>query len=95
MKYAADKPYGDPEMADRKLIEIANAPEAVQDGRINIEQINRCYSSTRTALPNTRRGLALAIERGWLVLDRSGAYVKSRAGREVVRLTASQKENPA
>ena len=41
MKYATDRPYADSEAADRKLIEIANAVEAVQDGRIHIETIKR------------------------------------------------------
>ncbi|WP_309185515.1 hypothetical protein [Bradyrhizobium sp. Ash2021] len=40
MKYAAHRPFADPEKAARKLIEIANATEAVQDGRIHIEKIN-------------------------------------------------------
>jgi hypothetical protein len=31
MKFAADRPYGNPETAARKLIEIANAVEPVQD----------------------------------------------------------------
>jgi hypothetical protein len=33
MKFAADRPYGDPEKAARKLVEIANAIEPAQDGR--------------------------------------------------------------
>jgi len=40
MKFAADRPYADPEAAARKLIELANAVEAVQDGRIHIELLN-------------------------------------------------------
>ena len=32
MKHAATRPFADPEMAARKLLEIANATEAVQDG---------------------------------------------------------------
>jgi hypothetical protein len=40
MKFATDRPYSDPEKAARKLIEIANSVEAVQDGRILIELIN-------------------------------------------------------
>jgi hypothetical protein len=35
MKYATDREYADPEKAARKLLEIANATEAVQDGRIH------------------------------------------------------------
>jgi hypothetical protein len=41
MKFAIDRPYGDPEAAARKLIEIANSVEAVQDGRIYIETDQR------------------------------------------------------
>jgi hypothetical protein len=37
MKYAIDRPYADPEAAARKLIEIANSVEAVQEGRIHNE----------------------------------------------------------
>jgi len=40
MKYASTRPFADPEAAARKLLEIANATEAVQDGRIYIETIN-------------------------------------------------------
>jgi hypothetical protein len=40
MKYSTERPFADPETAARKLLEIANATEAVQDGRIHIEKIN-------------------------------------------------------
>jgi hypothetical protein len=40
MKLTADRPFADPEKGARKLLEIANATEAVQDGRIYIEKIN-------------------------------------------------------
>jgi putative SOS response-associated peptidase YedK len=33
MKFTADRPFADPEKAARKLLEIANATEAIQDGR--------------------------------------------------------------
>ena len=48
MKFAADRPYADPEKAARKLLEIANAAEAVQDGRIHIELINAPFSVPET-----------------------------------------------
>jgi hypothetical protein len=38
MKYAEDPRYGDPEKAGRRLMELANAVEPVQDGRIHIER---------------------------------------------------------
>ena len=40
MKLTADRPYADPDAAARKLAEIANTVEAVQDGRVYIELIN-------------------------------------------------------
>jgi hypothetical protein len=61
----------------RKLIEIANSVEAVQDGRIYIELINGPMLFEHKATPaEYSAGLKLAIERGWLTLDRSGTYVK-------------------
>jgi hypothetical protein len=85
MKIAQTRPYGDPEAAARKLIEIANSVEAVQDGRIFIELINGPMLFEHKASPQEYgAGLKLAIERGWLTLDRSGTYVKfTQAGAEL------------
>jgi hypothetical protein len=43
MKFVTGSPFADPEVAARKLAEIANAVEAVQDARIYIERINRPF----------------------------------------------------
>jgi hypothetical protein len=40
IKFGIDRPYSDPEAAARKLIEISNSVEAVQDGRIYIVLID-------------------------------------------------------
>jgi hypothetical protein len=40
MKFIEPRPYADPDAAARKLLELANAFEPVQDGRIYIEKIN-------------------------------------------------------
>ena len=40
MKYATARPYSDPEKAARRMLEIANSVEAIQDGRIHVEKIN-------------------------------------------------------
>ena len=40
MKFVAARPCADPDVAARKLVEIANAVEVAQDGRIHIEKIN-------------------------------------------------------
>ena len=71
MKFSPDRPYSDPEKAARKLLEIANAVEAVQDGRIHIEKINGPFLFRERATPaEYKAGLDLAIERGWLVAAR-------------------------
>ena len=77
MKFAAERPYSDPEKAAHKILEIANSVEAVQDGRIHIEKVNAPFLYRESATPaEYKAGLDLAIERGWLVLHESGTYVK-------------------
>ena len=77
MKFATDRPYADPEKAARKLVEVANAVEAVQDGRIYIELLNEPLLFEHKASPaEYKAGLDLAISKGWLVLHESGTYVK-------------------
>jgi hypothetical protein len=85
MKFTADRPWSDPEKAARKLLEIANDVEVVQDGRIYIELINGPFLFRERATPaEYSAGLKLAIERGWLVLDDSGTYVKfTQAGADL------------
>ena len=66
-------------------MEITNAVEAVQDGRIQIEKINAPLLFRERATPaEYKAGLDLAIERGWLVLHDSGTYVKfTQAGADL------------
>jgi hypothetical protein len=83
MKFSPDRPYSDRDAAARKLLEITNAVEAVQDGRIQIEKINAPFLFRQRATPYSA-GLKLAIERGWLVLHQSGTYVKfTQAGADL------------
>ena len=77
MKFAADRPYSDPEKAARKLLEIANTVEVTQDGRIHIEKINGPFLFREKGTPaEYKAGLDLAIERGWLVMHESGTFVR-------------------
>jgi hypothetical protein len=67
----------DPEVAARKLMEIAHSVEPVQDGRIHIEKINWPFLSELKGSPaEYGAGLKLAIERGWLWMHESGTYAK-------------------
>jgi hypothetical protein len=66
-----------PEAAARKLLEIANATPASQEGRILTEKINGPMLSEHKATPAQYKArLDLAIAKGWLVMHESGTYVK-------------------
>ena len=78
MKFVDARPFADPEVAARKLVEIANSIEAPQDGRIHIEKINGPMLFQLKATPaEYKAGLDRAIANGWLVLHESGTFVKS------------------
>ena len=85
MKYATDREYADPEKAARKLFEIANTVEAIQDGRIHIEKINGPFLFKEGGTPaEYKAGLELAIARGWFWRHESGTYVKfTQAGADL------------
>jgi hypothetical protein len=85
MKYAGARPFADPEVAARKLLEIANATEAPQEGRIHIEEINGPFLFKENGTPaEYTAGLELAIVRGWLWRHESGTFVKfTPAGAEL------------
>ncbi|MBR1192059.1 hypothetical protein JQ634_03825 [Bradyrhizobium sp. AUGA SZCCT0240] len=85
MKFSTDRSYADPEAAARKLLEIANTVEAIQDGRIHIEKINGPMLFKEGASPTEyKAGLDLAVKRGWLLLHESCTYVKfTPAGAEL------------
>jgi hypothetical protein len=77
MKFVAPRPFADPDVAARKLIELANAFEPIQDGRIYIEKINGPFLFLLKATPaEYKAGFDHAIAKGWLVLHESGTYVR-------------------
>jgi hypothetical protein len=66
-----------PEVAARKLIEIAKGVEVVQDGRIDIEKVNGPFLFEVKGTPaQYLAGIKLAIKIGWIVLHESGTYLK-------------------
>jgi hypothetical protein len=77
MKFVDSRPFADPEAAAQKLMEIANAVEAVQDGRAFIELLNGPFLFEHSGSPAEYvAGLKFAIDRGWLWLHESGTYLK-------------------
>ena len=84
MKFVTPRPFTDPDTAARKLVEIASAVEAVQDGRIYIERVNALFLAEGATPDQYRAALARAIKLGWLMLHESGTYVKfTPAGAEL------------
>jgi hypothetical protein len=77
MKFANPRPYADPDAAARKLLEIAQSVEPVQDGRIHIEKINGPMLFQHKATPEEYlAGINRAIELGWLWRHESGTFVR-------------------
>ena len=69
MKFVEPRPFADPKIAARKLLELANAFEPIQEGRIYIEKINGPYLFELKGTPaEYKAGLDYAIAKGWLVL---------------------------
>jgi hypothetical protein len=84
MKFVEQSQFTDPDVAARKLVEIANGIEAVQDGRIYIELVNAAFLGAGGTPDQYRAALAQAIKLGWLWLHESGTYVKfTPAGAEL------------
>jgi hypothetical protein len=72
VRFAEPRPYADPETAMKKLLEIANSVEPIQDGRIHIEKINGPFLYDHGGKPaEYTAGMNLAIVRGPLWMHES------------------------
>jgi hypothetical protein len=76
MKFAADRPFADPDLAAHQLVALASAVEADRDQRIAIELINAPFLALGASADEYRAGIERAIQNGWLVRHESGVYVK-------------------
>jgi hypothetical protein len=85
MKFVNTCPLADPEVAARKIVELANAVEPDFDNHILIEKINGPFLYELRGTPaEYKAGLDRAIEKGWLVLHESGTFVKfTQAGADL------------
>ena len=79
MEFFERSGFTDPDAAARKLIEIANTVEAVQDRRIYIELVNSPFLKGGGTPDQYRIALARTVTLGWLLLHESGTYVKFTA----------------
>ena len=76
MKFVEPRPLADPDAAARRLVEIASIVEAVQDGRIFVELVNRPFLDAGGTPDQFRVALEHAIKLGWLYRHESGTYIK-------------------
>ena len=76
MKFVDPHSSADPDAAARKLVEIANGVEAVQDGRIFIERVNEPFLAAGGSGEQFRAGIERAVALGWIWRHESGTYVR-------------------
>ena len=76
MRFIEPRPFTDPDVAARKLVEIASTIEPVQDGRIYVELVNAPFLKAGGSVGEYRAGLDRAIAKGWLTRHESGTYVR-------------------
>jgi hypothetical protein len=84
MKFVEPSRLTDPDATVRKLMEIANATEPAQDGRIYIELVNAAFLTAGGTAEQFRAGIQRAVDKGWMAHHESGTYVKfTPAGAEL------------
>jgi hypothetical protein len=76
MKFVERHPFANPDAAARKIVEIANGVEAVQEGRIYIERVNEPFLAAGGNGDQFRAGIERAIALGWIWQHESGTYLK-------------------
>ena len=71
------RPFADPELAARRLLQHARAFEPTSDGWIDIEQIRHPFIFSDKASPaEFFAGLRFAASEGWLRVAASGLLVR-------------------
>jgi hypothetical protein len=89
MKFVEPHPFADPDAAARKLVEIANGVEAVQEGRIYIERVNEPFLAAGGSGERFHAGIERAIALGWIWRHESGTYVRFTDSGGVVYLSSA------
>lgn len=83
MKFATDRPFANIDAAVRKLLELANAIEP-DAGRIPVGVINQQFLDAGASVTEYGAAIKAAIDRGYLTMHPSGAYVSfTQAGADL------------
>jgi hypothetical protein len=84
MKFTEERPFANVDAAVKKLLEIANGLEADHAGRLQVGDINKRFLSAGGSVQNYVAAVKAAIDRGYIDLHPSGAYVTfTQAGAEL------------
>jgi hypothetical protein len=75
MKFRDDRPFATPESAERKLLELANAIEPDQAGRISVGVVNVQFREAGGSYDEYRAAVTAAVERGLITVHPSGGYL--------------------
>jgi hypothetical protein len=75
IKFKEDRPLANVDASVRKLLEIANGIEADHAGRLQIGTINSQFVSAGGSYGEYCAAVKLAIERGYVIMHPSGAYL--------------------
>ena len=70
------RPFATPEAAMAKLLEIAGAIEADEEGRISVGAINHAFQEAGGNAGEYGAAVHMAVADGWLEMHPSGSYVK-------------------
>jgi hypothetical protein len=75
MKFKEERPLSNVDTAVRRLLEIANGLEADHAGRLQIGTINSKFVSAGGTYEEYSAAVNMAIERGYVTMHPSGAYL--------------------
>jgi hypothetical protein len=75
MKFKDERPFASVDDGVKKLLDIANIMPADHAGRLHVGLINRQFLEAGASVPEYKAALTAAIDRGFLTLHPSGAYV--------------------
>lgn len=84
-KFVEPRPYPDPEVAARMIMDIANSLGDVWDGRLFTEKLNWPMLHDFGASPaEWRAGINRAVANGWLLMHESSTYYRfTQAGKDL------------
>jgi hypothetical protein len=84
MNFKDDPPFANPDVAERKLLELPNAMEADPAGRLSVGVLNMQFMAAGGSTAEYAGAVKAAIAHGWITLHPSGGYLSfTQAGADL------------